>query len=81
MKIPEQELIISYMVPNGYINNTLVDYVETIGPGGFLGQYGDKIFEESFVEYTYSGETISTENRSGNDNRKYARKFKNYYNI
>lgn len=46
----------------GYINNTLVDYQNTIGEGGFLGQYGTKIFEESFVEYAYEGETISTEN-------------------
>lgn len=46
----------------GYINNTLVDYESTIGSGGFIGQYGDKIFEESFVEYAYEGETISTEN-------------------
>lgn len=66
---------------SGYINNTFVDYSATIGIGGFLGRYGDKTFEESFVEYVYSGETISTENRSGNDNRKYARKFKNCYNL
>lgn len=46
----------------GYINDTLVDYESTIGEGGFLGQYGDKIFEESFVEYAYDGQTISTEN-------------------
>lgn len=46
----------------GYINNTLVDYEATIGEGGFLGQYGTKTFEESFVEYAYEGETISTEN-------------------
>lgn len=46
----------------GYINNTLVDYQNTIGEGGFLVQYGTKIFEESFVEYAYEGETISTEN-------------------
>lgn len=46
----------------GYINDTLVDYETTIGPGGFLGQYGDKTFLESFVEYAYSGETISTAN-------------------
>lgn len=46
----------------GYINNTLVDYGKTIGEGGFLKIYGTKIFEESFVEYAYEGETISTEN-------------------
>ena len=46
----------------GYINDTLVDYETTIGSGGFLGQYGDKTFLESFVEYAYSGETISTAN-------------------
>ncbi len=46
----------------GYINNTLVDYKSTIGDGGFLGQYGNKTFTESFVEYAYEGETISTEN-------------------
>ncbi len=45
----------------GYINNTLVDYSK-IGNGGFLKTYGDKTFEESFVEYSYAGETISTEN-------------------
>lgn len=46
----------------GYINNTLVDY-STTGPteGGFIANYGDKIFRESFVEYAYEGETISTE--------------------
>lgn len=46
----------------GYINNTLVDYGTTIGLGGFLGQYGNETFIESFVEYAYSGETISTAN-------------------
>ena len=46
----------------GYINNTFVEYDRTIGEGGFLKQYGDKTFEESFVEYAYEGETISTEN-------------------
>lgn len=46
----------------GYINNTLVDYESSIGKGGFLGQYRGKTFEESFVEYAYEGETISTEN-------------------
>ena len=46
----------------GYINNTLVDYKSTIGDGGFLKQYGDRTFTESFVEYAYEGETISTEN-------------------
>lgn len=45
----------------GYINNTLVDYERTIGSGGFIGQYGGSTFEESFVEYAYEGETISTE--------------------
>jgi len=50
----------------GYINNTLVDYSKT-GPAflgkenGFIGIYGNTIFEESFVEYAYEGETISTE--------------------
>ena len=46
----------------GYINNTLVDY-STTGPtgGGFIAKYGDRIFRESFVEYAYEGETISTE--------------------
>lgn len=52
----------------GYINNTLVDYSKEsttkifAKQGGFLGNYGDKVFEESFVEYAYTGETISTEN-------------------
>ncbi len=46
----------------GYINNTLVDY-STTGPtgGGFIANYGDRTFRESFVEYAYEGETISTE--------------------
>lgn len=46
----------------GYINNTLVDY-STTGPtgGGFIANYGNRIFKESFVEYAYEGETISTE--------------------
>lgn len=42
----------------GYINNTLVDYSKI----SFLKTYGNKTFEESFVEYSYAGETISTEN-------------------
>lgn len=46
----------------GYINNTLIDYKSTIGEGGFLRQYGNKTFIESFIEYAYEGETISTEN-------------------
>ena len=51
----------------GYINNVLVDYSETSltkifsKPGGFIANYGDGTFEESFVEYAYTGETISTE--------------------
>ena len=28
---------------------------------GFLGKYKNKTFLESFVEYAYTGETISTE--------------------
>lgn len=43
----------------GYINNTLVDYTKD---GGFIKKYGGETFYESFVEYAYSGETISTEN-------------------
>ena len=45
----------------GYINNTYVDYASTIGIGGFLKKYEGKTFLESFVEYAYTGETISTE--------------------
>ncbi len=45
----------------GYINNTYVDYESTIGIGGFLKKYEGKTFLESFVEYAYTGETISTE--------------------
>lgn len=45
----------------GYINNSLVEYDSSIGAGGFLKQYNNKTFEESFVEYAYKGETISTE--------------------
>lgn len=49
----------------GYINNTLVDYYQT-GPaftseGGFIANYSNETFIESFVEYAYEGETISTE--------------------
>lgn len=42
----------------GYINNTEVDYSEN---GGFIAKYGNETFIESFVEYAYEGETISTE--------------------
>lgn len=42
----------------GYINNTLVNYEGN----GFLDKYGGATFEESFVEYAYEGETISTAN-------------------
>lgn len=45
----------------GYINNKLVEYDRTIGEGGFLKKYGNYTFIESFVEYAYKGETISTE--------------------
>lgn len=54
----------------GYINNKLVDYSKD-GPafdsdGGFLNYCQNngkqRNFEESFVEYAYKGETISTEN-------------------
>ena len=49
----------------GYINNGLVDYSKK-GPaftkdGGFLANYVEDTFVESFVEYAYKGETISTE--------------------
>ena len=77
----------------GYINNTEVDYSASSSAfsgqsGGFIGYCKNtpdgtsKVFEESFVEYAYEGETISTaDRRIGNDNRKYARKFKNYHNV
>lgn len=42
----------------GYINNTLVDY----RGNGLLEKYKNKTFIESFIEYAYTGETISTEN-------------------
>lgn len=46
----------------GYINNTYVNYADMFGDGvGFLGKYKNKTFLESFVEYAYTGETISTE--------------------
>lgn len=74
----------------GYINDGLIDYSKN-GPtfnqeGGFIAYCKNsagtsKTFRESFVEYAYEGETISTENRSRNNNWKYARKFKNYYNL
>lgn len=41
---------------NGYINNTLVEY-----EGNGLYSLGMS-FEETFIEYVYSGQTISTEN-------------------
>lgn len=43
----------------GYINNVLVDYSQN---GGFIANYGSKTFVESFIEYAYTGETVSTEN-------------------
>lgn len=53
----------------GYINNTLVDYSSTgsafsgdVNNEGFLKKYGTTTFTESFLEYAYSGETVSTEN-------------------
>lgn len=53
----------------GYINNTLVDYSSTgsafsgdVNKEGFLKKYGTTTFTESFLEYAYSGETVSTEN-------------------
>ncbi len=70
----------------GYINDQLVDYSKG-GPtfaeeGGFIGYSKGKVFEESFVEYAYEGETISTaDRRIGNDNRKYTGKLKNNHNI
>lgn len=51
----------------GYINDILVDYSENSSTGvfsdkgGFIANYGNRIFKESFVEYAYEGETISTE--------------------
>lgn len=42
---------------NGYINNTKVEY-----DGKGLYDLGTTTFEETFVEYMYSGQTISTEN-------------------
>ena len=41
----------------GYINNVEVDY-----SGKGLYDLGTTTFEETFVEYVYSGQTISTEN-------------------
>ncbi len=48
----------------GYINNTYVDYEKMFKEKskiGFLEMYEGKTFLESFVEYAYTGETISTE--------------------
>lgn len=49
----------------GYIKDALVNYSETgktfSNEGGFIANYGDRTFYESFVEYAYEGETISTE--------------------
>lgn len=42
----------------GFINNVLVDYSDG---GGFLKKYQNNQFIESFIEYAYKGETISTE--------------------
>jgi len=52
----------------GYINNTQVDYsssspaFKNTGANGFIAYASGKTFIESFVEYVYSGETISTAN-------------------
>lgn len=51
----------------GYINNALIDYSGSspthifLHDGGFLENYKEKTFKEEFVEYQYSGETISVE--------------------
>ncbi len=41
---------------SGYINNTWVDY-----SGNYLRQYEDRQFQEIFSEYTYEGDTITSE--------------------
>lgn len=41
---------------SGYINNTWVDYSEN-----YLRQYEDRQFQEIFSEYTYEGDTITSE--------------------
>lgn len=81
----------------GYINNTLVNYSNDSSAfkgitGGFYGYCKqdantNKTFEESFIEYNYTGETVSVTDESGNDlrnrkyNRKFKSKFKDYSNI
>lgn len=64
-----------------YGNTGIINNVEIKYDNGFIKDYGNKTFKESFVEYAYTGETISTANRIRNNNGKYKRKFKNYYNI
>ena len=51
----------------GYINNGLVDYSNITSEGGFLKYATGKTFEESFIEYTYSGETVSTTLENGDE--------------
>lgn len=52
----------------GYINNTEIDYSSTGSAfrnevnAGFLKKYSNTTFTESFLEYAYSGETVSTVN-------------------
>ena len=41
---------------SGYINNTWVDY-----SGNYLRQYENRQFQEIFSEYTYEGDTITSE--------------------
>ena len=41
---------------SGYTNNTWVDY-----SGNYLRQYEDRQFQEIFSEYTYEGDTITSE--------------------
>lgn len=51
----------------GYIKDALVNYSVNSSTkifereGGFIANYGNRTFDESFVEYAYEGETISTE--------------------
>lgn len=49
----------------GYISGVEVDYGENSpafknNVGGFIGKYKETTFIESFVEYVYTGETVST---------------------
>lgn len=46
---------------SGYINNTYVDYSETADLKRSLSAYSGRRFQEIFSEYTYEGDTITSD--------------------